>query len=404
MKAPRSMRGATPMIAGLPPSPLLLLLLLLPLVLLLATAREAAAIERNFAGSAQIDYHLVPAQKDGAATRSAFDGFTSEVAFKLAVDVSDRLSANVKACHGCHGFELPLAYLDYRVADELIIRAGRFSPSFGAFNLRHDPANHVTTSKPLPYDMGRMLRMAAWNLGVLPSPFPDNGVQLGGTHGFGEKTQIEYAAYAVTGFKADQTSLDLVWSRSISRDSFLVDNNGRPTVGGRLAFTQRFGEASDLTAGASVMYGTYDPANQLTYTIAGGDLALRVGRTQLRLEYLARRQTFTGDPAAMFQLPVPADGRQVFTKHGAYVEIERALTDIVTVVARADGLYRAGNVLVDSTLGPRSAIFRYTAAVAIAVQPAWRLKASAELWAFSNDPPRHEALEMSFHMAVVGMF
>jgi len=80
-----------------------------------------------------------------------------------------------------------MAYFDYRVADELAFRVGRFSPSFGAFNIRHDPANHATSDKPLPYDMGRMLRMNEWNLGVLPSPFPDNGVEIDGTHWFGER-------------------------------------------------------------------------------------------------------------------------------------------------------------------------------------------------------------------------
>src|SRR5205814_2003031 len=199
---------------------------------------------------AQLDYHLVPSQKSVPA-RSAFDGFTSEVALKLAVDVSERLSANVKACHGCHGFELPMAYFDYRLADELNVRVGRFSPTFGAFNLRHDPANHATSSKPLPYDMGRMLRKAEWNLGVIPSPFPDNGVEVNGTHWFGEGAQTDYAVYAVSGFKASGQSTDLDWTQSYSRNAYVVDNNGSPAFGGRLAFTFRTGDSSDVSFGGS---------------------------------------------------------------------------------------------------------------------------------------------------------
>src|SRR5262245_23595564 len=133
-------------------------------------AATAAATERNFAGSAQLDYLLVPNATSADRGRNVFDGFPTEVALKLAADVSDHLSANVKVCYGCHGFELPMAYFDFRVADELVVRAGRFSPSFGAFNIRYDPANHSTSDKPLPYDMGRMLRLSEWNLGVLPSP------------------------------------------------------------------------------------------------------------------------------------------------------------------------------------------------------------------------------------------
>jgi hypothetical protein len=374
-----------------------------PLLLGILWAWPAAAIERTFAGSAQLDYFLVPAGTGGPDGRSALDGFTSEVALKLAVDISDKLSANVKVCHGCHGFELPMAYFDFRVADELNIRVGRFSPSFGSFNIRHDPANHATSSKPLPYDMGRMLRLSQWNMGVLPSPFPDNGAEVGGTHWFGERVQADYAAYVVTGFKGDTGSLDLVWSESLSRNANLVDNNGRPTAGGRSAFTFRLGEANDLTIGASLMYGTYDPENRFSYTIGGGDIAARIGRTQIRFEYLLRRQSFAADPIS-FKLPVPASGREVFEKQGAYLEVERSMTEAVTLLVRADGLRRTGNVLVSDPLGTDSAIFRYTLGGTFAVTPGWRLKASGELWAFSNNFPVHQELELAFHMGMVGTF
>jgi len=33
-----------------------------------------------------------------------------------------------------------------------------------------------------------------------------------------------------------------------------------------------------------------------------------------------------------------------------------------------------------------------------------RLKASGELWAFSNDPPVHQDLELAFHLSIVGTF
>ena len=371
------------------------------LAVVLLRASPAAAIERNFAGSAQLDYLLAP---DGERARGAADGFTTEAALKLAADVSDRLSANVKVCYGCHGFELPMAYFDFRVADELAFRVGRFSPSFGAFNIRHDPANHPTSDKPLPYDMGRMLRPGEWNLGVLPSPFPDNGVEIGGTHWFGERVQLDYAAYAVSGFRAPAGSADLAWALSQTRGSNLIDNNGRPAGGGRVVATFRFGEGNDVTVGGSVMYGTWDPANRFSYLIAGGDAAARIGRTQLRLEYLVRRQTYAVDPAAPYKLAIPPSGEEAFEKHGAYLEVERAMTETLTLIARADGLYRAGNLPVGSPLATRAAVFRYTAGGALALAPGFRLKASAELWAFSNDVPAHEDLAWCFHLAAVGTF
>jgi hypothetical protein len=365
-----------------------------------AGASTARAVERNFAGSAQLDYFAVPPSE----TPSALAGFTSEVALKVAVDVSDRLSANVKVCHGCHGFELPFAYFDYRLADELNFRVGRFSPSFGNFNVRHDPANHLTSSKPLPYDMGRMLRWSEWNLGVIPSPFPDNGIEVNGTHWFGERAAVEYAVYAVPGFRAPEGALDLAWGQSLSLSPFMVDNNSRPTAGGRAGMTLRFGDANDLAVGGSVMYGPYDPANRFYYLIAGGDLAARFGRTQIRAEYLIRHQTFAADPAVAFQLPVPASGIQTFDKHGYYLEVERSMSDIVGLLLRADGLYRSGNVPVGAPLAPRSAIFRYTAAATVVLTVGLRLKASFELWAFSNDIPQHQDWAAAGHLAMVATF
>jgi len=389
-------------------SPLLLALAILVVAVLAST--RARAIERNFAGSAQLDYFLVPAEPSAPGPRTTYDGFTAEVALKLAVDVSDHLSANVKMCHGCHGFELPMAYFDYRVRDELNFRIGRFSPSFGAFNVRHDPANHATSSKPLPYDMGRMLRMNQWNLGVIPSPFPDNGIEIGGTHWFGDRAQLDYAVYAVSGFKADEGAPDIEWSHSTSQFGQLNDNNGRPAGGARWALTLKLGDANDVTGGASLMYGTYDPANRLAYLIWGVDLSARLGRTQFRFEYLMRRQSFLNDGSMMtgmlsgWQEPIAVGEIQVFNKHGAYVELERAINDALTLVARADGLYRVGNEPTSIALPTRAAIFRYTGGATLAVIPVWRVKASAELWAFSNNPPAHQDLELALHLALVGTF
>src|SRR5678809_642398 len=157
-----------------------------------ALVTPASALERNFAGSAQLDYHFVPTAKDVKTFPKAFDGFTMEFAAKLAIDFSEHVSANIKVCYGCHGFEADMMYFDVRVADELNFRVGRFSPSFGAFNLRHDPANHRTSDKPLPYDMGRMLRLRQWGMSVLPSPFPDNGVEINGSK-FAGALQVDYA-------------------------------------------------------------------------------------------------------------------------------------------------------------------------------------------------------------------
>jgi hypothetical protein len=391
---------------------------------LLLAAVSAEAVDRNFAGSAQLDYYFVPTSggnlnqgavgatsgttvAPGANGWYGFDGFTLEANQKVSIDVSDHLSANVKVCFGCHGFEADMAYADYRFADELNLRVGRFSPSFGSFNLRHDVANHKLSDKPLPYDMGRMLRMRAWNLGVLPSPFPDNGIEIDGTHWFGENTQFDYAVYAVQGFRSDDAHpVDLNFG--LSRTPYYVDNNAYPTLGGRLALTRKLGELSDVTIGASAMYGTYDPSNTLSYGIAGADLVLRVGMTSIRMEYLVRRTEMDMTNPSRFALPVPATGGNFFLKHGAYVEIEQPISAALDVIARADGLYRDGNFLKDPTdetpLSRRSSILRYTLGTSYAFERGFRFKLSTELWQFSDKDDDGESLAVGVHAAFVAAY
>jgi hypothetical protein len=366
--------------------------------------RSAVARDVTFAGSAQADYHLVATARGAnanAGQSGTFDGFTVETSIKLAADLSDHISGNIKLCYGCHGFEADMAYFDLRAVDELNVRVGRFSPTFGSFNLRHDPANHKLSDKPLPYDMGRMLRRTAWNNGVLPSPFPDNGVEVNGAHWFGDVVQLDYAAYGVMGFKQNsEGEIDLDFRQSHS--PYYVDNNGRPTVGGRVSLTFRLSPSSDLTAGASGMYGYYDPKNEQSYAIVGGDLSLRFGRTNLRFEYLARRQEFDTSTPALFKYEVAPNRGNFFVKHGGYVELEQPLTRAVDLLGRVDAMYRVGNVLATNELSDKSSVLRETVGLAYALERNLRVKTSAELWGFSDPDGRGQRRELSFHLGLVG--
>ena len=369
---------------------------------LLSAPGTARAVDRNFAGSAQLDYHLIASEPEDG-NQLGIDGFTAEVAFKVVADVSDRLSAAAKVCYGCHGFEMAMAYFDYRIFDELSFRAGRFSPSFGAFNLRHDPANHALSSKPLPYDMGRMLRSTDWNMGVLPSPFPDNGVEIAGSHWFGERVQLDYAGYAVTGFKSEPGSLDLQWSRSFS-GFFALDNNSRPALGARTAVTLRLGAESDITVGGSYTQGSYDAQHELGYRIAGGDVSLRVAATHLRFEYLWRQHELEVQPGQQLIEPRAPGTREMIEKDGAYLELVYPAARWLELVGRLDGLRRAGNAELGGPLRPRSRIIRYAAGGVLWLAEGWRLKASTELWRFSEETAVAERTELGVHLATVGTF
>lgn len=378
--------------------------LLFAVILSVLDLRSAWAVEHNFAGSLQLDYNLSPERSTPVGSGPTFRGFTTEAALKVTADLTDHLSANVKVCFGCHGFETDMAYMEYRFADELDVRAGRFSPSFGAFNLRHDPANHKLSDKPLAYDMGRMLRLRDWNLGVLPAPFPDNGAEVSGTHWFGPSYQLDWAAHVVSGFKGSNGGTDLDFAQSRNGSLYYVDNNDEPAYGGRLSLTRRFAEVGDATLGASVMHGTFDPKAQLAYTIAGADLSVRIRKMNFRIEYLVRRQDLDVSSPERYRYAVPASGGDHFLKHGAYAEADVPITPSLDVMAHFDLLYRAGNVLVDSPLQARSGIYRYTLGTAYSLRRGLRLKYSTELWSFSDLGYANEYTAVSMHIGAAVAF
>ncbi|MEZ4403839.1 MAG: hypothetical protein R3B06_27700 [Kofleriaceae bacterium] len=354
---------------------------------------------RNFAGSVQLDYLAIPTERTGREV--ALDGATVELSLKLTQDFGHDVTSSVKVCVACHGLEVGMAYFDLRWRDELNVRVGRFTPAFGSFPLRHDPANHRTSDKPLPYDMGRMVHYREWGEGVLPAPWVDNGVELSGTHFFGAG-QLDYAVYAIGGPKGPADALDFDYTLSRSGERYYVDNNSQPSVGGRVGGTWNLSTTTNLTGGLSGLAGRYDPAARLGFAIAGADLVLRHDRTFARAEYLIRwtQLALGDDPAARFKYGPGADGRYAdFTvRDGFYLEVEHPLGP-VELIGRWDGLRRRGNVAAASPLRSDSAVLRYTAAVAVRVRRGLRVKASAEAYDFSDF-----ADELAFHLGLAGPF
>ncbi len=376
---------------------------LIAVSMILGFAGSAAAddFERNFAGSVQLDYLAVPTEDVGR--EQALDGATVELSLKLAMDFDDKVSSNVKICVACHGMEVGMAFFDVRVADELNFRVGRFTPQFGSFPLRHDPANHRTSDKPLPYDMGRMLRIDEWNMSVLPAPWVDNGLEVSGTHFFGDYNRVDYAVYAVGGPKANDDAVDFDFVQSRSRDRYYVDNNSRPSVGARLGGSFELSDDLVVSLGASVMAGHYDPANELSYVIAGGDFVLQWKRMYWRSEYLVRRTQMSlgDDPASRFKYGPGADGEfdDFFLKDGFYSEFEIPVSDNFEVIGRWDGMRRFGNVVATSPLRSESVMLRYTAAIAYRMSIGLRIKSSVEVYDFSDFDD-----EVALHLGLAGPF
>jgi len=190
--------------------------------------------------------------------------------------------------------------------------------------------------------------------------------------------------------------------QSRSGSYYYVDNNSIPSFGGRLALTIKLGDKSDLTIGASGMAGTFDPKGELWYMIFGGDISLRVGRTTLRAEWLARRQQY--DPDSFALRYAVDDDDAWFMKQGAYVELEQPLTPNLDLIVRADGMVRAGDVPVDSPLDHLSAVGRATVGIAVLAERHLRFKASSELWEFTDPDVNGVKTEFSFHLGAVATF
>jgi hypothetical protein len=370
----------------------LALALAVALALAGGAARAEEAQTRTFAGSIQLDYLAVPTEHP--ARRFTLDGATIELSLKLSVDLSANASASVKVCFACHGFEAGMAYVDLHASDALHLRVGRMTPSFGAFPQRHDPANHRTSDKPLPYDMGRMLRRDDWNEGILPAPWVDNGVELGGTQFFAHG-QLDYAAYVMGGPKGAADAADFDFTLSRSGDRYYLDNNSQPIIGARLGGAFELRGHGTMALGGSVMAGTYDPDAELRFIIGGVDATIDLRRLIIRGEYLLRRtEMFLGDdPASRFKYGPDAGGRfdDFFVKDGFYLEAEVPLPG-VELVARWDGLRRIGNVLAGSQLGSDTSLLRYTAGAAVRFG-AIRVKGSVELYDF-RDFDRELALHL----------
>jgi hypothetical protein len=361
---------------------------------------EKPKLTRNFAGSIQLDYMAVPSEKTGRQV--GLDGATAEVSLKLAMDFTSRISANVKMCVACHGVEVGMAYFDLRVADEMNVRIGRFTPAFGEFPVRHDPANHRTSDKPLPYDMGRMLRMNEWNEGILPAPWVDNGIEVNGTHFFGKHLQTDYAVYAISGPRAGHDPLDFDFKASRSGEAYYIDNNSKPVLGGQVVASV-ITDSTTWSAGVSMMRGTYDPQSRLTFAIWGAHFVARIKDIFLRAEVLTRRHEMSlgENPMERFRYGPGSDGKYdpYVVKDGGYAELEIPMGRRVALILREDGLRRRGNVAMNSEMRSESALIRHTVGTAIVLRQSLRLKLSYEYYDFSDFED-----ESVVHVGIAGPF
>lgn len=362
--------------------------------LALAAAPARAAEGVIYSGSAYVDYWGIPDKDVASRAPQAVAPATS---LRIGMDINDDLSFSAKACISCHGIDVEQVALDYQPKTWFNVQFGRIAVPFGEFSNRVDPGSHKTASPPLIYDMGRMAfgSRSAMNLGVIPLPYVDTGALVYGIRWLGERVQLWYGIYGVSGLRGSN-DVDWMAMRSIPYN----DNNRLPSGGARLALSYAADPGAffgDANVGASYTGGRYDRDATREYHAWAADATLRFGKLVVRGEYAARR-TDLDAAATGYPFELVDDW---FEKEGFYAEAEAPLGRWLAAVYRYDELRRTGTPLpgavaeltAESTMKRHSAGFVVTPVSAIFVKLSW------ELWQTSDFGEFH-----TYHAGIGGAF
>ena len=334
----------------------------------LSAASVAEGGRWNWSGSITLDHTTILDAPDDEETLTN-TGATVEWSLKTTVDVSDHLTINTRLCTACHGLTVDQAYAEIRLDPKVALEVGRINVPFGDFYLRHDPANDVFLSKPLPYAMGHMLRFQStrFNLGVVPMPYVDQGAAAFGDVWFRDALQIWYSVYGVNGFRSSLPR-DFTFVNQVGT-SGLSDNNDDISWGGRLALAQ-----GPLAAGVSYLHGAYDPDAEFDYDVWGIDLSAYARGVQFRGEYLARKTQIRDEGV-----------RGALRKKGFYSQLEVPAGRYLQLVGRFDGLLREGPPL-GTVNDETSGVVRWTAGVNVIPTLDYAFRLQYEHWRFTDFP------------------
>ncbi|MCC6572611.1 MAG: hypothetical protein IT462_02365 [Planctomycetes bacterium] len=328
----------------------------------------------RFGGSFATSYGALIPTPGQTQTVIPEEGFVGEFSLMLKIEPPVKgLSGSFRACFSCHAFEVETATVQYRPSSEICVRAGRFNLPLGGINDRHDPGVRKTVSMPLTRTMGNMVRQREFNLGVLPAPAVDTGIDVSGSIDlFGAGFSFSYDVFCVTGLRGEGADISFVSSRSP------LDNNGEPAAGARVGLDSAY-----FSVSGSFMFGHQDEARRLSYSVASLDFQLRIGRLSVEGEVAARHTQFLN-----------AGGHaQTWRKYGYYLQADLDIWEEFYLVFAVDGLYVADVFLGPSgpvktrapdTTDDRNALFRAVAGVMWSPWSSLRLKLDFEYWNFSD--------------------
>jgi hypothetical protein len=160
--------------------------------------------------------------------------------------------------------KLEMAFVDWMLFEELVVRAGAILVPLGRINLNHDGPARELTDRPLVSSF------------VIPTTLTEVGVGPHGTFELGGGFSLDYEAYVTNGFRLldEQGAMPVAFTE---RERLLRE--GRPSLGGDInttpASTGRIAlaHAGVAEVGGSWHVGTYDERNDNLLSIVAGDFA-----------------------------------------------------------------------------------------------------------------------------------
>jgi hypothetical protein len=197
----------------------------------------------------------------------------------VRVEVGDRIlgESQLEWEHAGRDFYVPLAHMDVKAFDWLIVRSGYFAVPVGVFNeYQYPDVLRKTAQQPL------------FTRDVVPTLWSEVGVQLRGKFRLGDAGHLNYAAFVSNGL--EQASGEGGSIRAMRRHDRDTQHSNK-AVGGRIGLAPRSG----LDVGVSGYTGAYTADGRRQLTILDTDLTWSRGKFLLRLEGALALQEVTGD-------------------------------------------------------------------------------------------------------------
>jgi hypothetical protein len=226
--------------------------------------------------SAELKELRMPWSNDNRKQISTFD--LHHQVLNVRVSMFDRIEAEsqVEWEHIGKDFYVPLAQIDIKARDWLIVRSGYFVVPVGAFN---------------EYQYPDILRKAGqqplFSREIVPALWSEVGIQLRGKFGWREHGNINYAVFLSNGL--EQASGEGGSIRNMRRND-RDKTHGNKAVGGRLGVAPMTG----LDVGVSAYTGAYTTDGARRLTIWDADLTWSQGKLLVRVEGALARQEVTG--------------------------------------------------------------------------------------------------------------